>query len=129
MYWQTKSKYHNVRQDYGGYNYASKKEANRAYELDLLVKAKELKKWERQITLPLYVMGQLWRSYRIDFIRYEKTGDIVLEEVKGFETAEYKMKRDILEIIMDNPKSWEYKQIAQKVGAKGKQLILYEVIK
>jgi len=129
MYFQTKSKYHNVRQDYGGYNYASKKEANRAFELDVLLKAKEIVRWERQITLPLYIMSRHWRDYRIDFIRWEENKDIVLEEVKGFETSEWKMKRDVLEIIMDNPKSFEYKQIAQKIGAKKNQVIKYQVIK
>ena len=129
MYLQKhQSKYHNVRQQYGGYAYASKKEANRAFELDMLLRAKEIKSWKKQITLPLYFKDIKVCDYRIDFIKYELTGDIVLEEVKGFATDSWRYKRNMLDAILSYPKSSEYKKIARVIGAKKNQEIKYEVL-
>lgn len=42
------NKYRNVKQEYNGKRYDSKKEARKAYELDMLKKAGEIKDWKPQ---------------------------------------------------------------------------------
>ena len=93
MYWQTKqSKYGNVAKEYNGITFHSKKEAAYAQELDLRIKAKDIKSWERQIKISLDVNGYHIANYYIDFVitHNDKTKEYV--EVKGFETDVWKMK-------------------------------------
>lgn len=123
------NKYKNVKQEYNGLRYDSKKEAARAAELDVLVKAKEIKKWERQITLPLFFNGYKICGYRIDFVIWDKNNTIILEEVKGFETDVWRLKKKILEAILECPDSEEYKKIAEAIGNKKGLEIQYVVIK
>ena len=130
MYFQKRqNKYGNIKQNYQGYIYASKRESQRAYELDMLLKGKEILKWERQINLPLYFRERKICDYRIDFIRHEKNKDIVLEEIKGMELPAWRLKRNLLEAILEYPLSKEYELIAKKIGAKKTQEIKYEVLK
>lgn len=120
MYTQRKfnSKYGAVRQTYNGYNYDSRLEASRAYELDMLVKAKQIKGYERQFKVDLYFYNKAgdqipFRSWKVDFCVDNGDGTFTLEEVKGMETVDFKMKRDILQKIWlpDNP---EYSLIILK---------------
>jgi hypothetical protein len=96
--WQRK--YHNKPQVVDGIRYDSGLEGNRANELALLEKAKEIKSWVRQITLPLWVNGLKITSYRMDFIVYENDGSITLEECKGMEMPLWKMKWTLLEALL-----------------------------
>ena len=110
-------KYKNINQVYNGIRYDSKLEANRAKGLDLLVKAKEIKKWIRQVTLPLYFNEHKICNYRIDFVLFENDGSYTLEEVKGMELPLWKMKWKILEAIVskDCP---ERRIICEAIGIK-----------
>lgn len=100
-------------------------------ELDVLVKAKEIIKWERQITLPLFFNGYKICGYRIDFVIWEKDKNTVtLEEVKGFETDVWRLKRKILEAILEKPGSEEYKKITDAIGlGKTRKMLQYVVLK
>ena len=104
------SKYRAVRQTYNGVNYDSKLEASRAYELDMLVKAGEIKGYDRQFKVDLYFYNKRgeqipFKSWKVDFRVHNNDGSFTLEEVKGLELADFKMKRTICEKVWleDNP--------------------------
>ena len=87
------------RTEYGGRLYASKMEAAYAAKLDLLMKAKgveAVKWWNPQVRVPLVVNGQKICSYIVDFeVCY---GDFQREyvEIKGHETAIWRLKVKLL---------------------------------
>lgn len=99
------NKYGNVRQTYQGYNYQSKKEAQKAFELDLMVKAGEIDNWTRQENIKLMVNGVQVGTYKIDFVVFHN-GKILEEgvkeyiEIKGFETSTWRLKWKIFEAMM-----------------------------
>ena len=98
------NKYNRVRQTYNGYNYDSKLEASRAYELDILKKAGQIKDYERQYKVDLYFYNKAgdvipFRSWKVDFCVHNNDDTYTLEEVKGMEMADFKMKRDICEKV------------------------------
>lgn len=126
-YWSGKNKYHNVSTEYNGKRYDSKMEANYAYELDMRVKAKEVIRWDRQITIHINfkkIKGN-WiltdehindlkekniecyhlKDYRIDFVAYLKDGSEEWIEVKGMELPEWKMKFALTEMIFEKYKN------------------------
>jgi hypothetical protein len=86
------SKYNNKSSVYNGYTYDSNMEAKYAVKLDLLIKAKEVKEYERQHKLSLYVDGKLICNYYVDFVVTLPCGKIEYHEVKGFETDVWKLK-------------------------------------
>jgi hypothetical protein len=95
---QTRAKYGNKRTN----GYASAREAKRAAELKLLEKAGEIVELQEQFKYPLIDKDQLGRaiSYVADFTYGEKQSDgslkLVVEDVKGFKTPVYKLKRRML---------------------------------
>lgn len=89
--WQ-KNKYNAVKQTYGGYSYDSKKEAAYAAQLDLLIKAKEIKSYDRQHRIDLVVNGTRVAMYKIDFRVEMMDGSYEYHEVKGFETDIWRLK-------------------------------------
>ncbi len=89
------SKFGAKRARYGDYVYHSRKEARYAAELDLRVKAGELKGWRRQVNIPLYVNGKKICSYIIDFVEELADGTEVYTEVKGFDTREWAIKHSL----------------------------------
>ena len=95
------SKYGNRR--YGGFD--SRKEEARYRELCLLEKAGKIHHLERQVKYELipsqYKDGRcLYRSvtYRADFV-YTEQGKTVVEDVKGFRTPEYIIKKKLMYYI------------------------------
>lgn len=104
------NKYKAIRQTYNGVNYDSKLEASRAYELDMLVKAKQIKGYERQYKIQLYYYDAKGRQYntktwKVDFRVENLDGTFTLEEVKGVELPDFKFKRELVENVwlVDNP--------------------------
>jgi hypothetical protein len=81
-------KYHARRTEYNGERYDSKAEAEYAATLDLLLKSREIKDWERQVLVPLGADDSL----RVDFIVYEYHETYAVD-VKGVETADFKRKK------------------------------------
>jgi hypothetical protein len=84
---------------YGGVLYASKAEARYAAHLDLMLAAKEIKGWERQVKWPLVVNGVRICGFVPDFKVHKKGGGYKLVEVKGFVTAVWKLKRRLFEAL------------------------------
>lgn len=56
-YYQTykSNKYKNVKQEYNGVRFDSGKEASKAFELDMRIKAKDIKGWKTHIKIPINV--------------------------------------------------------------------------
>ncbi len=101
------SKYNNTR--YNGYD--SKREAKRATELKLLEKAGIISHLQEQVVYELIpsqyriVNGkkkcvERAMKYIADF-QYVENGETVVEDVKGFRTEVYKMKRKLMLFIHD----------------------------
>jgi len=93
------SKYRSKSTEYNGVVYHSKKEAAYARDLDLRMKAGEIKKWERQVRVPLKVYGVHICNYYIDFVVYYPSGEVEYVEVKGFETPLWRLKWKLFEVI------------------------------
>lgn len=88
----------------------SKKEAQRYWELALLEKDGEITELKRQVPYPIVVKGILIGKYVADFTYCEYTRDItpkhvvqVIEDVKGFRTAIYILKKKLVEAIYNIP--------------------------
>lgn len=78
---------------YKGRRYASKLEAAYAGKLDLAKRAGELLFYLHQV--PFDLPGGI--VYRCDFMEFWKDGTVVVTDCKGVETAEFKVKRAVLE--------------------------------
>lgn len=88
-------KYGNKKTEYNHIIYDSKKEAKRAFELDMLERAGEISGVQRQVTYKLEVNGILVCKYKADFT-YCQNGKLIVEDVKGFKTATYRLKKKLL---------------------------------
>lgn len=102
----SRNKYGNVRQTYNGFNYDSRAEAVQAAELDLRMRAKDIKGWDRQFGVEILAPdGTLICKHRVDFRVEHNDGSFELVEVKGFDTADWRLKRKLLEKLWlpDNP--------------------------
>ncbi len=85
------SKYHNVHTILAGRTFASGKEAVRAGELALLLKAGEIFCLEFQVRFPLPGHG----AYVADFVYLNKQLEPVIEDSKGVKTPMYKYKKKL----------------------------------
>ena len=100
-YYGKKNKYGNKKTTVNGIEFASRKEAKRYSELLLLEKSDVIEKLERQ---PRFILQHGFKlngkniraiEYVADF-KYKKTGgNWVVEDVKGFKTSEYNLKKKI----------------------------------
>ena len=98
------TKYNNKKVTVNGQVFDSKKEANRYKELLLLEKAGAIKDLRMQVKFTLIpsqrdeATGKVVErecSYKADFV-YDEDGKTVVEDVKGFRTKEYIIKRKLL---------------------------------
>ena len=96
------NKYRNKKIVIDGIKFDSITEGNRYRELKLLERAGKITDLELQ---PLFVLQDKFKknnvsyraiTYRADF-KYEENGEIIVEDVKGFETKEFKIKRKLFE--------------------------------
>lgn len=99
MFYQHKRWTTSKKQEYGGNKYDSGFEAKYAAELDLRLKAKQIKSWERQVKIPLDVNGYHICNYYIDFIVYHNDGTTEYVETKGWASEVWKMKWKIFEAL------------------------------
>ena len=84
---------------YNGVTYDSKSEARYAMELDLRLKAGDIRGWTRQVYMPLLVNGTVVCRMVIDFQIVHKDGRVEYVEIKGWSTPEYKLKRKLLAAV------------------------------
>ncbi len=78
-----------------GRRFASKKEAKRYGELKHLQEAGEVLFFLSQVSLPLSDSGKV--KYVCDFLIFWTNGSVTFEDVKGFRTPQYKMKKKLVE--------------------------------
>jgi len=93
---KSKSKYGNKRTFYNGRWYDSQKESLRAVELDMLLKSGVVKKWTPQVRYDFTHNGVKICTYVLDFKIEYSCGKIEYEDVKGFKTAIYKLKKKMM---------------------------------
>lgn len=100
----TTSKYHSKKVIVNGIEFDSKKEAKRYSELKLLEKAGEIVDLELQKVFELQPSfkknGKTYRkiTYKADFCYFDKRlNKYIVEDVKGFKTEVYKLKKKIFE--------------------------------
>ena len=85
-----------------GIEFASKREANRYFELKLLQRAGEIKNLQLQVKYELQPGYELKDKkirpiyYIADFV-YTRNGQVVVEDTKGFRTKEYQLKKKLFE--------------------------------
>lgn len=94
------AKYGSRRTLYGGIEYHSKKEADYAAELDLRIRAGDIKRWGRQVPIPLEVEGVRVALYLMDFEIWHLNGSIEWVEVKGYQTDLWKLKWKMLQAML-----------------------------
>ena len=97
-----------------GHKHASAKEAGRCEELSLMLKAGVITNLKQQ---PEFVLQRAFKyqgktireiKYRADFSYRYKEGKFVIEEVKGFKTEVYKLKKKMLLYIMRDREDFEF---------------------
>lgn len=88
-------KYRNKPTVIDGIRFDSKAEAKRYQELELLQRSRGIYDLKRQVTFALYGKnGSPICKYRADFM-YSENDRVVIEDVKGVETADFKLKRKL----------------------------------
>ena len=90
-----KSKYGSIKAEADGIQFHSKAERGRYMDLRLLEKAGEIRELEMQVRFPLVVNDLLICDYIADF-QYQGREGLVIEDVKGFKTREYLMKKRLM---------------------------------
>lgn len=94
------NKYGAQKTQFMGYKFDSKWEAERWGQLTAMEKAKSIRDLERQIKYDIIVNGQKICRYVADF-RYKKIEDDgseteIVEDAKGVETADFKLKKKLM---------------------------------
>lgn len=95
-----KSKYSARKTVVDGINFDSAKEARRYSELRLLERAGEIFELQMQVKFTLIPKQEGERPvfYIADFVYTEKDGTRIVEDVKGFRTKEYIIKRKLFKL-------------------------------
>ncbi len=89
------NKYHAIKTEYSGKKYDSKFEAEFAQKLDIMKTFGKIKDWKRQIAFDLKVDGKKICRYVVDFVVFHLDGKEEYIEIKGVETAAWKIKRNL----------------------------------
>lgn len=103
--WKKRAKYRNVKTEVDGLKFDSKKEAKRWVELKQLLDAGRISNLMRQVMfqlVPQVVLDgrkQQPVKYVADF-QYQLGDQIIVEDVKGFKTPEYRMKRKMMKAFL-----------------------------
>jgi hypothetical protein len=98
-------KYRNIKTEVDGIVFDSKAEARRYAELRLLEKANEISDLRLQPEFDCMINGQKICTYKADFeywIRdkeFSPDDKYIVEDVKGFKTQVYKLKKKLVEAL------------------------------
>lgn len=91
-------KYHAQKTVVDGITFHSKKEAKRYQELKLMEKGKVIKSLELQKPIVFFVSAKKMFTYLCDFLYWHiEDGRMVYEDVKGYKTPLYRLKKKIIE--------------------------------
>ena len=85
-----------------GHIHDSRAEAGYCNQLNVLVRAKEIKGYEIQKTFPLSINGKHICNHRVDFLVTNNDGSIVVEEFKGCNTQIWVIKKRMFEACYPN---------------------------
>lgn len=93
-----KSKYRNKKTKVGDLTFDSRAEAARFEELLILKESGIIRDLRLQVSYPVYINDVKIFVYRADFV-YEMvdTGEVVVEDVKGYRTPLYRLKKKAVE--------------------------------
>lgn len=87
------SKYNAVITEVAGIRFASRKEANRWSELQLMERAGEIKDLQRQVKFSLDVNGVHIANYYCDFQYFDyRFSKVITEDTKGVRTPVFRIK-------------------------------------
>jgi hypothetical protein len=98
------NKYGNKKTQVGDRLFASKKEARRYQELLLLAEHGEIRDLRLQVPFKMVVGGIKICTYIADFVYHDQTGGVVVEDSKGYETREFKLKAKLFRALFPNYK-------------------------
>lgn len=93
------TKYFAKRTTVDNITFASKMEAKRYVELKYLQSSGKISQLVLQEKFPIVVMGKKICTYISDFSYVDVDGDRVVEDVKGFRTPIYRLKRKLVEAL------------------------------
>ncbi len=94
------NKYRNKPCVYDGRRFASIAESRRYHQLQLLLRAGEITKLEFQPRFDLAISHVVVCKYFADFSYIDvKTGETVIEDVKGIRTPVYRLKKKLMKVI------------------------------
>jgi len=102
MWPRKKNKYGAVKVKEDGYTFDSKAEHRRYCELKLLQRAGDISDLAVHPRYPLEVNGERIAIYEADFSYTARTaprGAVVVEDVKGFATADYRLKAKLFRAL------------------------------
>ncbi|MCS0314074.1 DUF1064 domain-containing protein [Vibrio antiquarius] len=92
------SKYRAKKVEIDGITFDSGHEGARYRDLKVLERVGEIENLRLQVAYPLEINGVLICKYYADFV-YVKDGEEVVEDVKGFRTKEYNLKKKMMKAI------------------------------
>jgi uncharacterized Zn finger protein (UPF0148 family) len=113
------NKYGANRTEFNGKSYDSKFEAETAWSLEVRVKAGDIKSYDTQYKVEMEVyrsdgVKAFTVNHKVDFRIHHNDGSFELYEAKGIETADYKMRRKLLENVwLPLHKDHEYTVVKQ----------------
>ena len=93
---KSKSKYGNKKVAIDGIKFDSKREAQRYGALQLMLKAGLISNLRMQVPYQIVINGKKCFKYLADFV-YDDGGKEIIEDVKGFRTPLYRLKKKIVE--------------------------------
>ena len=93
------NKYNATRVAIDGITFHSRAEAARYSELHLMAKAGTIKDLRLQVPYKIVVNGKNICTYRADFVYKNASGKEVVEDVKGYRTDVYRLKKKLVEAI------------------------------
>ena len=93
---KSKSKYGNKKIAVDGIKFDSKREAQRYGALQLMLKAGLISNLRLQVPYQIVINGKKCFKYLADFV-YDDGGKEIIEDVKGFRTPVYRLKKKIVE--------------------------------
>ena len=95
-----KSKYGSKRVGFEGIKFHSQKECSRYKVLKMLQDTGVISQLKLQVKFELKVNDELIEKYTADFTYYDKQGNYVVEDTKGFKTADYKRKKKWMKNVL-----------------------------
>jgi hypothetical protein len=97
---QKKSKYGSKRVEFDGIKFHSQKECSRYKVLKMLFERGEIRELNLQVKFELKVNEFVIEKYIADFTYYDKQGKYIVEDTKGFKTADYKRKKKWMKNVL-----------------------------